>query len=108
MSVVGLSSLSPTPATAWSPAVTPAPSAATPLVTAPPTPITVNPTTPSHSVAATPSVNGSSQFLHITQLALDGAGAHAHLVKLFGGGVDGFFGGLHHIAKLGELGFDHT
>ena len=28
--------------------------------------------------------------LHIAQLALDGAGAHAHLVKLLGGGVDGF------------------
>lgn len=67
MSVVGLSSLSPTPATAWSPTVAPAPLAATPLVAAPPTPITVNPTTPSHSAAATPSVNGSSQFLHITQ-----------------------------------------
>lgn len=68
MSVVGLSSLSPTLATTWSTAVAPAPSSATPPVAAQPTPITVNPATPDHSAASTPSANGNSQFLHITQM----------------------------------------
>ena len=51
MSVVGLSSLSPALATAWSPTVTPAPSAATRPVAAQPAPVT--PQKPSASSSST-------------------------------------------------------
>jgi hypothetical protein len=47
----------------------------------------------------------SGQLLHIAQMALDGARAHAHLIEARSG-VDGLARGLHHLAELGELGLD--
>src|SRR5256885_5008455 len=48
------------------------------------------------------------QLLHIAQLPLDGARAHAHLLEALGGGIDGFARGIHHFAELGELGLDRS
>ena len=71
MSLVGLSSLSPTLATAWSPTVAPAPSAATLSVAAQPALITPQkPAAPSSSTnnIASATVQGNQRFLHITQM----------------------------------------
>ena len=80
MSLVGLSSLSPTLATAWSPTVAPAPSAATlPVATQPALVTPQKPAAPSSSTnnIASAAAQGNQRFLHITQMpgGLDAAPA---------------------------------